>query len=320
MSNPWSQIEKPAADFNVRLVKDDHPLKLYWGLDPQGQYLFVYDSVVEGVPTKKSLPKLVGVRATIFEAGNSKKLVLVLNERENWELFRALCMDLVYATSQAKDGSSAASSIVLRRLTRWQEFLQKERLGILPLEKIKGLMGELLFLENQVAPGFGWADAVLFWKGPEGAPQDFAVHDTAIEVKCQSGGTRPTVRISSAEQLDPQLSEGFLVVYTLATASADDSTGFDLNELTDRLRKNLDMETDSARERYEDLLYQAGYVASDRYADYRFSVIAVQSFRLCEEFPRFIVTDVPAGVEKLGYSLRLDACAPFSGTPKWWKE
>jgi len=35
MTNPWSAIEKPSSDLNVRLVDETHPLKLFWGVDSQ---------------------------------------------------------------------------------------------------------------------------------------------------------------------------------------------------------------------------------------------------------------------------------------------
>jgi hypothetical protein len=47
-----------------------------------------------------------------------------------------------------------------------------------------GHIGELLFLEDSVATRFGWDAAFGFWKGPEDAPRDFAVHESAVEVKC----------------------------------------------------------------------------------------------------------------------------------------
>ena len=76
--------------------------------------------------------------------------------------------------------------------------------------------------------------AIKSWKGPEKAPQDFALNETAIEIKCQSGSTRATVKISSADQLEPQLPEGYLIVFTLA--DADENEGFDLNIITKQIR------------------------------------------------------------------------------------
>jgi len=317
MNNPWSQIEKPARDFNVRLVGDKHLLKLYWGRDTRGRYLFIYDALPDGLPEKSSLPNLEGIGAYLANEGAaSAKLILILNETVNWELFHALCSDLVRATEKVEDGP-AASAVLLRRLNRWQEFLKKARSGILPMESIKGLIGELIYLSKHVAPVFGLNDAVTFWKGPEGAPQDFAVNNTAIEIKCQSGSSKPYVRITSAEQLDPQLPEGFLTVFTIATAGEDDKEKFTLNSVVEELRIALQTASEPARERFEDLLYLAGYVTSEAYDEYQFNVIAVKSFKLEDGFPRLMISEIPQGIDNVTYNLSLEACAEHEGQPNW---
>lgn len=317
MNNPWSAINKPASDFNVRLVDNHHPLLLYWGVDARNRYVFVYDGEVSAMPEQRSLPSLSGISTAVVMQGNRAKLVLILNETGNWELFHALCSDIVRATAQVTE-SSHGPSIVLRRLKRWQDFLKKERSGLLTEEKIKGLIGELLFLTEPVASSFGWNDAVTFWKGPEDAPQDFAVHETAVEVKCQAGGSKPSVRISSVEQLNPQLPEAYLVVYTIATASGEESNHFNLNSLIDSIRGKLETSCEIARERFEDLLYLAGYVSSEKYLDFHFAKIAVKCFKIVEGFPRISPSSVPDGVDSLSYVLQLDACAEYAEKPHWW--
>lgn len=317
MNNPWSQIERPPADLNVRLVDSKHPLKLYWGLDARNRYLFVYDDEAATMPDKRSLPNLTGISAALVEDKDRAKLVLVLNETSNWELFHALCSDLVRATTRVKEPGHGPA-IVLRRLKRWQDFLKREKSGILPMEKIKGLIGELLFLSDQVAERFGWSDAIKFWRGPEGAPQDFAVNETAVEVKCQSGGSKPTVKITSVEQLNPQLPEGYLVVYTLATATGEEDEHFNLNSLVEKVREKMVGAPDEACERFEDLLHLTGYAPAEHYDDHNFSKVAVKSFKLELGFPRIESSSVPSAVESVSYSLELDACADFGAKPNWW--
>ena len=319
MSNPWQDIDKPDIDFNVRLVSDIHLLKLYWGRDTQGRYLFIYDMEEEKGPERKSLPKLSGITVGITNEPHRCKLVLILNETSNWELFFSLCYDLIRATSNLSD-SKSASSIFLRRLTRWQEFLKRKRPGILTPEAIKGLIGELLFLEKQLVPAFNWDSAILAWKGPEGAPQDFAIHETAIEVKCQSGGSKPVVKITSAEQLLPQLPIGYLVVFTIATAESCDPDGFTLNNLVERIRTQLESSSESTVERFEELLYLTGYTMREEYDEPKYKRIAVKCFLIKDNFPRIQLSAIPAGIEHISYSLKLEYCKPFELKPSWWRE
>lgn len=317
MNNPWAAIERPSADLNVRLVDEKHPLKLFWGVDPKNRYSFAYDAAIGALPQKRSLPSLSGLEIYVAHQGTRGKLVLLLQSNSDWEIFFALCTDLVRATSSAKD-EDVASAIIMRRLMRWQELLRKSRPQILTPDEIRGLLGELLFLSEPVASIFGYDDAVNAWRGPEGGPQDFAINETAIEVKCQSGGSKPVVRISSAEQLSPQLPPGYLVVYTLARQSANEPVALTLNSVVAGIRIGLSTSSAASRERFEDLLYMAGFVVREEYEDYRFSVVALKCYRLDDSFPRIISSSLIPGVESVSYSVRLDNCSKFQARPPWW--
>lgn len=317
MHNPWAAIDKPDRDFNVMRVNAEHPLKLFWGLDTQLRYMFAYEAPVAGLPQKKNLPNLAGIDIHVVQQDTRGKLLLVLQDKVNWELFHALCSDLVRATEKVAD-EHAASLILVRRLQRWQELLGRVRSSLLSSEQIKGLLGELLFLKTPLAEVFGYNEAISAWRGPEGAPQDFSVKDTAIEVKSQSGGTRPVVRISSADQLNPQLPNGYLVVYTLAEQSGDDAGSVDLNAIVGEIRGKLAGSAETTRERFEDLLYMAGYVSREEYSDKKYSVVSVRSYKLGEGFPRIISSELVPGVEAVTYDVRLERCSGFQAKPEWW--
>ncbi len=317
MNNPWAGIEKPSSDLNVRLVDENHPFKLFWGVDAKNRYSFAYEAEIAALPQKKSLPALSGLELCVFHQGSRGKLVLLLLDNKDWEIFYALCFDLVRATSVAKD-EKLASSIILRRLLRWQELLRKARPQILSPEEIKGLMGELFFLRQSLATVFGFDNAVAAWRGPEGAPQDFAVAETAYEIKCQAGGSRPVVRISSADQLCPQLPDGFLVVYTLARQSAEEPDAISLNGLVAQIRNDLTQASAACRERFEDLLFMAGYLPNDEYEEHRFSMVGVKCYHLVEGFPKISSSALLPGIESVSYAIRLDLCSSFLADPSWW--
>jgi hypothetical protein len=176
----------------------------------------------------------------------------------------------------------------------------------------------LLFLKDPLAVVFGYDAAIAAWKGPEDAPQDFAINETAVEVKCQSGGSKPVVRINSADQLSPQLPRGYLVVYTLAGQAADELGTLNLNLLVAGIREDLAGTSAASRERFEDLLYMAGYLTREEYDDYRFCVVSVKSYKLTDGFPRIVNSGLIAGVEFVSYSIRLEACTSFQSKPDWW--
>jgi hypothetical protein len=317
MNNPWVEIEKPSADLNVRLVDEKHPLKLFWGVDSKNRYSFAFDAPVAALPDKRSLPALSGVEICVVPQGSRGKLLLLLQSNADWEIFFALCSDLIRATKSTGD-ETAGSAVILRRLQRWQELLRRTRPEMLSPEEIKGLMGELLFLRSPLAPVFGFDAAVTAWRGPEKAPQDFAFGETAIEVKCQAGSSRPVVRITSADQLCPQLPEGYLVVCTLARQTESSPDGFSLNTIVSSIRKDLATATAATRERFDDLIYLAGYVPREEYEDYKFSLVEFKSYHLVDGFPRVLASTLSPGIESVSYSIRLDHCAKFAARPAWW--
>ena len=173
------------------------------------------------------------------------------------------------------------------------------------------MIGELLFLKNVLAPKFGWEESVSFWKGPLGAPQDFAVHDTAVEIKAQSGSSRPYIHISSLEQMEAQLPKFYLVVNTLATTEPNHEGAFSLNSLISDIQVELGSMSDMTRDLFESLIFQVGYIKVEQYDSPYFQCVSTKSFFVSDDFPRLRIDDIPAGITKASYQISLDSCLPF---------
>lgn len=321
MNNPWDKISPPAKDVSARLVDHTHGLDLFWARDHLGHYLFVYEFPPEEAIPKINLPDLAGIQAVYLPAGNNiskNRLVLMLNEQGNWELFLSLCNDLVQATRQAKTSASAVQTI-LRRLARWHEFLKKNPNDLLTEEKIKGLIGELLFIKKYLIPVFGAGQAVQFWQGPEGLPQDFNVSNSAIEVKCQSGASSPYVKITSADQLCPQLPEMYLFVITLGKTTPETKDAINLPGLVTHIRDSLQSAASTQIERFNDLLYMVGYTDSEQYLEFSYLLVDQTMFEVKESFPRICAGNIHHGIVKLSYNISLSECEPFQGQPDWMR-
>lgn len=317
MNNPWSEIAPPKVDVSARRVDHSHNLDLFWGRDHQSKYLFILEIPSEINLTKKDIPDLAGIQAVITVDKNKKKLLLILNELDNWELFWSICNDLVEATRGVVTVGGAII-IIKRRLERWQKFMMKTPSGILTEEEIKGLIGELVFLKNHVIPMLGAGNSVKCWKGPEGAPQDFNIGKTVIEVKCQSGATVPRIKISSAEQLAPQVPEMYLFVLTLGTVMAWDKYSVSLPSLVKDITMMIGDNSPDALDRFNDLLFHVGYIESEKYTEFRYLLVSERIFVVHEGFPRITSHQVPAGVNHVKYCIDIDACEPFEITLEKW--
>ena len=318
MNKPWDNIQKPTKDFNYILAESNHPLKLYWGLSCRGDYLFCYETLQSEMPPKETFPNLFGIEIKFVNHEGNRILILLLKDSSERVIFKFLCTELIRVTRTQSAGSEGAS-VILGKLIRWQKFWKKERENKLSPAEIKGLFGELFFLKNQCARNFNWEKAIKCWVGPEGAPQDFAISDVAFEVKCQSGSTKPTVAISSPEQLDPQLPEGFLVVYTVAISTGDVGGSLSLNQMVRSVKNELINESTETRERFEDLLDSVGYLDLEFYDKDLFLVTSEKSYKLGGDFPAIKLGSIPPAVDKVRYNLSLEACADFEAQPSWWK-
>jgi len=319
MKNPWDDIALPSKDISARRVAHTHPLDLYWARDYTGNYLFIYEFASTDTPLPTSLPDLSGIRGVFLKVANNfdkNQFVLLLKDRSMWEIFLCLCNDLVQTTRQTQDSSSAIQAL-LQRLSHWQEFLKKIRPDILTEEAIMGLIGELLFIRNHLMPAFGAGQAVRFWQGPEGLPQDFNVNNSAIEVKCQTGATASTVRITSAQQLCPQLPEMYLFVVTLGKTTLDNKRAIKLPLLIAEIRDALQSTNSSYIDRFNDLLHEIGYVDSDRYLDFNYILSDQKIYQVTDGFPRICPENIHTGIEHLSYSIKLSECEPFRKCPDW---
>lgn len=323
MNNPWENINLPSQnDVSARRIDHTHFLDLFWARDYTGHLLFIYEFPQEKLAATFNLPDLVGIQALYYQSSlstNVNRLVLRLREQSNWEIFFSLCTDLVEATRQVKNSTSAIQ-IILRRLARWQEFLKKNRNDLLSEESIKGLIGELWFIKSYLIPIFGTQQAIGFWQGPEGLPQDFNVNSSAIEVKCQLGATTPYIKISSIDQLCPQLPEMYLFVLTLGKTSPETEAAINLPDLVSSIRHEIQLNAPGQIERFNDLLYLVGYVDSDRYIDFSYIVASEKMFFVEDGFPRLCFKDVPSGIVRITYDINLNDCMPFDGCPDWMRK
>jgi len=310
MRNPWKEIKAPVKDVSALRVNPNHPLDLYWAMDHIGRYLFIYEYPENSEIIINDPPDLEGVETiSMSTKNNNSRLVLVLKDKTNWELFFSLCNDLLNATAHIKS-STAASSTILNRLRRWHDFLRKNRLNILSEEKIKGLIGELFFIKQYLIPKYGSADAISFWIGPEGAPQDFNINNCAIEVKSQLGGTIPSVKISSLDQLFSQLPKLFLYVVTLGKAPNDHNDLINLPSLIEEITGYLEKESDHLNI-FQDKLLEVGYYYSQKYLDYNYLLTNEQIYSVHDDFPRICPNDVRQGISRVTYNIELSECSKY---------
>lgn len=307
-SSPWDDIAIPGADFNVRQVSSKTAVPCFWGRDTTGACLFVVE--LQGDHTdqfRKNMVTVQGINVDLRrgELGR-QRLILTLEKQVDRDLFDGLCRTLASALERVTD-SACSLAIALAHIRRWKAFLAG-RSHHLSAEEVRGLFAELTFFLELMEWQTPSAVVVESWLGPERSHQDFVFGNTAVEIKSLSGAERSTVRISSESQLESLKDALFLRIYRLS--SLPEAAGAQsLNEIVAAIQVQL-AEAESV-EAFDRKLVAHGYAPLSDYDRPRFVISDLRSYRVDAGFPRLLRSQLPAGIEKVTYDIRLETIEPY---------
>lgn len=284
---------------------------------PHGRYDFFWVVLEDGVPGlmlkltsplqgSPRLPRLRNLAAWIRPVASGSAFVLSLKEPGQIEIFETLCRDIV-ETGEAAQSTEEALLRTIQRTQRWHHMLRGGSVKGLSVEEQRGLIGELAFLRD-VASDLGPETAIEAWTGPNGAIKDFEFIGTCVEIKTRRSAARPYVSISSADQL-ADVDDCNLFLRVLNVSSAVSPEGLTLHDhvnMTGRLFE----EAGIAFDKWEDALFATGYDSTNDYENRRWNIGGQVTYKVEEDFPRIMAPLAP-GVERVSYSLSLEACANF---------
>lgn len=293
-----------AGQHGVVLVDASHPLEIYVGADGSGNPLLQIRSKVK--PQLPELSELVLVSR--HEVDGAWILSLALQDPRFSEIFLRLTSHLVTA-SQTEPNETEAWRTVTEVLNAWKRLLRARPPGLLSLEELRGLVGELWILLNRFATVMTPADALAGWLGPLGAPQDFWYEASGYHETKSIGPSSPYIKISSAEQLDQPDME--LLVLHIPQAVETDSGATNLVRLVDQAENTLSAAGGSTVDLHLRLNRLGVEIEMPYYTDTWFTFTTLETFRVVPVFPAIRAGELPAGVERVRYSLDRKAVAPF---------
>ena len=295
----WSALSGgPDSNGTFRRVDEDHPLDLFAGFDLDGRRVLML--VTSQAPLELPAPGLIDVSLTRRNDGRFN-LLFRLGRPEYEELFGRLCQDLV-ETSRGSNPENG-TAVLLLRLDRWKRLLESGPRQGLTDDQLRGLFGELWFLNTVAIPKVGALGAIQAWKGPLGAPQDFQLFDGLIEIKTVLPGAH-RVSISSAEQLEHGSAPMQLGVFAV-----DPSQGVSVPSLIEQIR--LQMGGSSAAMEFDLRLAEMGYSVRPEHERPLFTVIGERYYVIDETFPSLRISKLPAGISNVTYDLDLLQCGSY---------
>jgi hypothetical protein len=303
-TSPWDNISVPSAGFNVLQLAGDSAVTCYWGKDEAGACLFIVELFGDHTADFRKSALLVNGLSVDLRSGalGSQRLVLTLDRHIDRDLFESLCRALSSALKVASDSSSALA-ITITHLKRWKRFLAGRGNQHLSDDVIRGLFAELAFL-RELIERIGPALGVEAWLGPERSQQDFIFGNSSVEIKSLSGAERNEVRISSEDQLESLNDHLFLRIYRLSVIS--DAVGsLSLNDMVEAVRVSLNCA--ESIELFDRKLIAHGYSPLPEYDNPKLSISDILTFKVQQDFPRVVRSEIPLGITKVSYSIRLES-------------
>ena len=302
-TNPWKNMQESSqrrVDFET-----DH--NIFWITDLEGKYGFCLQSkkIFKDIKAPANLKGISILKRNSNH--NYGELFLVLNKKEDWQIFHTLCEDLISITHKY-DNDEAMISAVEVRLKRWQQLLRYERNIVLSLEAQMGLFSELLTLKEILVSKVGIEQSIVSWVGADFDKQDFLLANAIIEVKSYRTSKSPIVHISSLQQLYSDKEPLYLLTYGLTQAD----NGLSIDTLVQDIYKLLENKSAQLRDIFDNRLIEYGFIPELIESSlFKFIVDKRKVFYISDEFPKILPQSVSSQILTVKYSIDLLQCSGF---------
>lgn len=294
---------------NERVVQLAHPRVTFLAQNLAGKSALV--AKIE-LPADVVVPDGRGFAVTTYRSGADSFVRIASNETGVTLLFLKLVDYVMERTAEARDIREAAILLVTA-VDEFKRFTQR-RSGRLGEDEIRGLVAELLLLlDLQAGDATRTWEVFNSWGGPFGALHDFEfVEGNAIEVKSTH---RPPseIRISTPAQIQP-IPDGLdLVVLPLEKVGPGIEGDVGFIELVEEVGAIAASRGGDVVDLWNSALEAFGLDLADQYYEqWRFARGEWLRFKVVDGFPVIGEADLPKGIVKITYSLRLDALSAFA--------
>ncbi|KQW47604.1 hypothetical protein ASC77_14265 [Nocardioides sp. Root1257] len=283
----------------LHLYDSVHPLQIFIGTTDAGAPRMVVRTQTK--PVKPILSNVVLVERYEDKSGKWN-LSFTLQDRKFDEVFLRLADDV-----HARSSSAANEPMALDRVgvvfDEWRRLLKPRPKGLLTMEELRGLVGELWLILNEFAASRPTSAAIEGWLGPMGLPQDFWYASDGFHEAKSIGPSTSRLRISSEHQLD----ENDLQLIVLQVATTDDQTvgATNLPSLVAKVRSSLAEAAASAEGLDERLLRLGVDLSESFYQDTWFLPTRKSIYKVGPDFPRIAASALSGGISRVTYQLEL---------------
>lgn len=294
-----------SAVAGLHLVDAGHPLQVFIGVTDQGAPRMVIRA--DSKPVRPTLSEVVLVER--YEDGASKwNLSFTLQDNKFSEVFLRLVDDL-----NARTANASSEWVALNRVNvvfdEWRRLLRPRPTGLLTMEELRGLIGELWLLIGEFSKERSIEAALEGWLGPMGLPQDFWYPDDGYHEAKSIGPATTRIKISSEIQLDADDLE--LVVLQIGSSDEHAIGAVNLPTLVSRAIEALS-EVAASPEPLHDRLQRLGVdISHSFYRDTWFVITHMATYEAGPDFPAIRASAIPSGIARVTYQIELASIADF---------
>lgn len=302
IESQFLKLTSNSLDGHIR-VNENHPIDLYVGYSDGRKQLLLRSS-----DEPCEFPKF---RCLSTERRKNDKFwfsTITLDDDLFETLFFRLADDLINITSECKSGVLGAK-VIANRLRMWQKAFAQGTTGHLSHEALRGLLGEVLYLEKIASSKYGLEHAIRAWRGPRGAIKDFVFPKADSEVKTVFRNARSFI-VSSLAQLASERPL-LLALVTLEDTSKDDELGQSATAIIDRVKDAaLNVSPELANE-FDELVLGAGFIRNRLYDDVHFRLEQIDVFDVCDGFPRITPVGLSPHITDCSYNVSISGISNF---------
>lgn len=286
---------------SYKRINATHPLNIYIGLSGENNksLAIITSGELEEIESSKL------IKVSLFKRDNNDiTITFDLLDDAMKDLFYRFCADII--ESLANVTNQDIIKFIAQRWKNWISLFKNPINDVLSEIEVKGLLGELIFLNDFMFKNYGFENSLNAWMGPSLAHKDFEINDTWYEIKTINQNSI-TVKISSLEQLDSTY-DGNLVIITLERSNEEVASSITLNSYVDRIKSII---PSNLLPLINCKLGLAKYKYEKIYDQYVYSLKNICQYKVNERFPKISKNNLPLEIVRVNYEILLESIEKF---------
>lgn len=285
------------------LVDHQHPIKnMYLNVNEKGNRELL-------IPVSKPITQFHTTEAigiSNYKNHNTYFFAIELLSDSLINEYASLCFDIINSSRECTTTKEALDTLFVA-FRKWYYLMADVRLDILPMHQLRGLMGELKHILDEITAGKSDLEVINAWTTHKDAARDFIFDDTWNEIKTIQSSS-DYITISSIEQLDHDM-DGYITVYKLDKASPDNASAYTLNSIVNKLKSVISVSAEPILSRK---LLAKGYAYNDTYDNFSFIFNGKCRYIVNESFPRISRGALPVAIKSAQYEIILSRMNEWS--------